>query len=49
MTPEMILTNARVLTMDPARPRAEAVAVAAGRIASVGSRAEIEALKGKAP
>lgn len=48
MTPEMILTNARVLTMDPARPRAEAVAVAAGRIASVGSRAEIEALAGPA-
>ena len=48
MTPEMILTNARVLTMDPARPRAEAVAVAGGRIAAVGSRAEVEALAGPA-
>ncbi len=48
MTPEMILTNARVLTMDPARPRAEAVAIAAGRIDAVGSRAEVEALAGPA-
>jgi predicted amidohydrolase YtcJ len=48
MTPEMILTNARVLTMDPSRPRAEAVAVAEGRIAAVGDRAAIEALAGPA-
>jgi predicted amidohydrolase YtcJ len=41
---EMIITNARVLTMDVARPRAEAVAVAGGRILAVGSRAEVEAL-----
>ena len=43
---EMIVTNARVLTMDPERPRAEAVAVAGGRIVAVGSRAEVEALAG---
>ena len=48
MTPDMILTNARVLTMDPARPRAEAVAIAADRIAAVGSRAAIEPLAGPA-
>lgn len=48
MTPDMILTNARILTMDPARPRAEAVAVAAGRITAVGDRAEVEALAGTA-
>ncbi|MGP3698424.1 amidohydrolase [Rhodobacter sp. NSM] len=41
---DLILTNAEVLTMDPARPRAEAVAVDGGRIAAVGSRAEIEKL-----
>ena len=41
---EMIITNARVLTMDEARPRAEAVALAAGRILAVGSRTEVEAL-----
>lgn len=48
MTPDMILTNARILTMDPDRPRAEAVALASGRIAAVGSRAEIEAQAGPA-
>ena len=41
---EMIITNAKVLTMDEARPRAEAVALAGGRILAVGSRAEVEAL-----
>ncbi|MFN4154173.1 MAG: amidohydrolase [Paracoccaceae bacterium] len=46
MTPDLILTNARVLTMDPARPRAEAVAIAAGLILAVGARAQIEALAG---
>ncbi|MER3421716.1 MAG: amidohydrolase, partial [Chloroflexota bacterium] len=33
----LLLLNAHVVTMDPARPRAEAVAVRAGRIACVGS------------
>lgn len=42
----MIITNAKVLTMDDARPRAEAVALAGGRIIAVGSRAEVEALAG---
>ena len=46
MMAELIITNARVQTMDEARPRAEAVAVAAGRILAVGSRAEVEALAG---
>ena len=46
MTPETILTDARILTMDPARPRAEALALAAGRIVAVGSRAEVERLAG---
>lgn len=48
MTPDTILTNARILTMDPGRPRAEAVALAAGRIAALGTRAEIERLAGPA-
>ncbi len=48
MPPEMILTNARILTMDPDLPRAEAVALASGRIAAIGSRAEVEALAGPA-
>ncbi len=44
MIVDMIVTNAKVLTMDPANPRAEAVALDAGRIIAVGSRAEVEAL-----
>lgn len=44
--PDLIVTNARVLTMDPARPRAEAVAITAGRVAAVGGRAGVEALAG---
>lgn len=40
----LLILNARVLTMDPANPRAEAVAVAGGRILAVGARADIEAL-----
>ncbi|RMH49254.1 MAG: amidohydrolase [Alphaproteobacteria bacterium] len=46
MTAELIITNARVLTMDPARPRAEAVALAGGRIRAVGARGAIEAMAG---
>ena len=38
-----------IITMDPARPRAEAVAVVGERIAAVGSRAELEALAGAQP
>lgn len=41
---DLILTNAAVLTMDPARPEAEAVAVLDGRIRAVGARSEIEPL-----
>jgi predicted amidohydrolase YtcJ len=40
----MIVTNAKVLTMDPANPRAEAVALDADKIVAVGTRAEVEAL-----
>ncbi len=43
---ETIITNARVLTMDPDQPRAEAVALAGGRILAVGDRADIAALAG---
>ncbi|MGL4322218.1 MAG: amidohydrolase family protein, partial [Paracoccaceae bacterium] len=46
MTPDMIVTNARVITMHAAQPRAAAVAIAAGRILAVGARAEVEALAG---
>ena len=36
-----ILVNANVLTMDPDRPRAEAVAISGNRIVAVGSNADI--------
>jgi len=48
MTVEMIVTGAKVLTMDEAQPRAEAVAWAAGRIVAVGSEAEVMVLAGPA-
>jgi len=41
---ETIITNGRVLTMDPRAPEAEAVALAGGRILAVGGNAEIAAL-----
>lgn len=47
MSADLIITNARVLTMDDARPRAEAVAISGNTIAAVGERREVEGLKGK--
>jgi predicted amidohydrolase YtcJ len=44
MQADLIVTNARVLTMDEARPRAEAVALAGGRILAVGGATEVEVL-----
>ncbi|MGQ3211408.1 amidohydrolase [Shinella sp.] len=44
---DLIVINARVLTMDEANPRAEAIALAGGRIAAVGSERDILALKGE--
>ncbi len=46
MTADLIITNARVLTMDAANPRAEAVVLAAGRIVAVGAASEVAALAG---
>lgn len=40
---DMMIVNARVLTMDPANPRAEAVALGGGKVLAVGARAEVEA------
>jgi predicted amidohydrolase YtcJ len=45
---DLIITNARALTLDPAEPHAEAVAVAGARIAFVGSSADAERLGGSA-
>ena len=43
---EEIWTGGAILTMDPANPRAEALAVLGGRRAAVGSSGDIEALAG---
>ena len=40
---DRILLNANVITMDPARPSAEAVVIEGGRIAFVGGNAEARA------
>ena len=42
--PELILFNANVITIDDARPRAEAVAIADGRFLAVGSNDKVRAL-----
>lgn len=43
---DVIITNARVWTVDPERPTAEAVAIIRDRIVAVGSAAEIELWRG---
>jgi hypothetical protein len=45
---DLIVGNARVWTVDASRPEAEAVAVAGDRILAVGTRAEVERLRGPA-
>lgn len=45
-TPDLVLVNARVFTVDAARPWAEAVAIAGDRILAVGTNAEVRALVG---
>ncbi|MEB8385813.1 amidohydrolase [Rhodobacteraceae bacterium KMM 6894] len=45
-TADIVIVNGRVLTMDPATPRAEAVALADGKVLAVGSTADMRALAG---
>ena len=45
---DVIIVNARVWTVDPARPEAEAVGILGDRIVAVGTRAEIEKGRGSA-
>ncbi len=42
--PDLVVVNARVYTVDPARPRAEAFAVKNGRFIAVGSTADVRNL-----
>jgi len=46
-TADLIVENARVITMDADRPRAEAVAIRGGEIAAVGDRASMRDLHGR--
>lgn len=45
--PDTVVLNAKVITVDASRPRAEAFAVADGRFVAVGSAHEIKALAGR--
>ena len=45
-TADLIVTNAKIWTVDHKQPTAEAVAVMGDRIIAVGSRADIDALRG---
>ncbi|WP_455273925.1 amidohydrolase [Rhizobium herbae] len=45
-TADILILNARVLTLDEDRPRAEAVALAAGRILAVGTTGQMEPFRG---
>jgi len=45
---DLIITNAKVWTVDPSHPRAEAVAVLGDRIVAVGTAAEVDAWRGAA-
>ncbi len=44
--PDLILVGGRVITMDPARPSAEAVAISRGRVTAAGSSGDIAGLAG---
>ncbi|MEO1089506.1 MAG: amidohydrolase [Pseudomonadota bacterium] len=41
---DLILTNAKITTLDPAQPAAEAIAMGGGRVLAVGTEAEVMAL-----
>lgn len=45
--PDLIVINAKVYTMDPRAPRAEAFAIAGGRFTAVGSTSDVKGLAGK--
>src|ERR1700677_542757 len=46
--PDLVVINARIYTMDPHLPQAEAFAVKDGRFAALGSTRAMKALAGKA-
>jgi predicted amidohydrolase YtcJ len=44
VAPDLVVVNAKVYTMEPALPRAEAFAVSGGRIVAVGASAQVRSL-----
>lgn len=48
MAADLIITHARIATMDPAQPEATAVAIEDGRFVAVGDEAEVAARRGSA-
>ena len=44
--PDLIISNARIITMDRAKPFAEALAISGNRISKVGNAADVMALRG---
>ena len=44
---DILITNARILTMDPARPRAEALAIAGNRISAWARKDDVAGLKAR--
>lgn len=45
-TPDLILANGRITTLDPGNPEAEAIAIAGGRILAAGGMADVMPLAG---
>ena len=45
-TADTIIENAKIITLDPKAPRAEAIAIAGETIIGVGARRELERLRG---
>ena len=45
---DLIITNARIYTVNPRQPWAEAIAISGGKIVAVGDRRQVEALRGPA-
>ena len=47
--PDLILSNANIITLDPVHPQAELVAIHGGKVLSVGHSRELNRLKGAKP
>ena len=46
LTPDKLVVNANILTVDPHNPRAEALAIKNGKFVAVGANKDVEHLAG---